>query len=281
MAAMLAELSLYASLAFGEMRRRWGRLRERLPLVMIGSAVLPYLIFGLPSGTFGWAQLGVLAALAALASFWFRVMPWYPALDISFLALMAGVYLAKPFHWIYQPPVPQLEIAVLGQLLWIRLGVLAVLEIRRFEGLGFGFIPSGREWLAGLKNFACFMPLGGALMYGLEFARLQPAEGWWWKAPVTFIGILWVVALAEEVFFRGMLQQYLVRWLGSAGGVALTALVFGAAHLPFRQFPNWEFAALAALAGVFYGVAFLEGRGVRAAMVTHALTVAAWRTLFQ
>ena len=37
---------------------------------------------------------------------------------------------------------------------------------------------------------------------------------------------------------------------------------------------------LAAVAGVFYGMAFRTGKGIRAAMVTHALTVTTWKTFF-
>ena len=58
------------------------------------------------------------------------------------------------------------------------------------------------------------------------------------------------------------------------------AVIFGLVHLPFRGFPNWTFASLAALAGLFYGRAYIEGRGVRAAMVTHALVNTVWRVLF-
>lgn len=277
---MLVELSLYAGLAFAEVRKRCEQLGAKLPLWLILSALAPYLICSLSTGTFGWSSLALLACLAATVSFWFRLLPRKPVFDVAFLVLMAGVYLAKLFHDIYPPPVPQLRIEVLGQLMWIRLGVVAVLVFRRMEGVGFGFVPARREWVIGLRHYACFMPLGVALMYGLDFARFNPAPGFWWIAPPTFLGMLWVVALSEEFFFRGMLQQSLVEWLGDTAGLVVTSLLFGAVHLPFREFPNWEFAALAAMAGWFYGRAFIKGQGIRASMVTHALVVTTWRTLF-
>ena len=280
-AAMLVELSLYAGLAFGEIRKRCEQLGSRLALWLILSALVPYLIYGLPTGAFGWSSIALLAVLAATVVFWFRLLPGKPVFDLAFLVLMAGVYLAKLFDDIYPPPAPQLRIEVLGQLMWIRLGVAAVLMFRRMEGIGFGFIPVRREWVIGLRHYIYFMPLGVALMLGLGFARFDPAPGFWWKAPATFLGFLWVVALSEEFFFRGMLQQRLVEWFGGTAGLAVTSLLFGAVHLSFREFPNWEFAALAAVAGWFYGRAFIQGHGIRAAMVTHALVVTSWRTLFQ
>ncbi|HVX67819.1 MAG TPA: CPBP family intramembrane glutamic endopeptidase, partial [Bryobacteraceae bacterium] len=101
------------------------------------------------------------------------------------------------------------------------------------------------------------------------------ARPWWATAAIaagTFLGMLWVVALREEFFFRGLLQPWL--------GLIATSLLFGSVHLPFRDFPNWRFAVLAAVAGVFYGLAYRSARSVRAAMVTHALVNTAWRVFF-
>jgi membrane protease YdiL (CAAX protease family) len=58
------------------------------------------------------------------------------------------------------------------------------------------------------------------------------------------------------------------------------SIAFGAVHLWFRAFPNWRFALLAAVAGVFYGLAFRRARSIRASMVTHALVVTTWRVFF-
>jgi len=280
LAAMLVELSLYAGLAFPAVRERCAGLENRLPFWLWASAIVPYGLYCL-AGPFSWEALALLVLLAGVASWWFVLLPRNSFFDLAFLALMAGVTLAKLFGVVYPPPVEGLRVDILGQLMWIRLGVITVLVLRKFDGIGFGFLPARREWLIGLLHFALFMPIGIALMYGLGFARFVPAAGWWWKWPGTFIGILWVVALSEEFFFRGILQQYLMRWFGAAAGLALTALLFGAVHLGYREFPNWSFAAMAAVAGWFYGRACIKGEGIRAAMVAHALTVATWRTLFR
>jgi membrane protease YdiL (CAAX protease family) len=70
-----------------------------------------------------------------------------------------------------------------------------------------------------------------------------------------------VVGLSEEFFFRGMLQQLLTKRLKSTiAGLLLTSILFGLVHLPFRGFPNWRFALLAALAGIFYGLGLYPSR---------------------
>jgi membrane protease YdiL (CAAX protease family) len=101
------------------------------------------------------------------------------------------------------------------------------------------------------------------------------------KALLTFLAILWVVALFEEFVFRGLLQQWLRDWTGSAGlALAVTSVIFGLAHLTFRDFPNWRFALVATLAGWFYGRAYQQAGSIRAPMVAHALVVTTWRSAF-
>ena len=129
------------------------------------------------------------------------------------------------------------------------------------------------------------MPVGALLGYLLHVARWHPFAELSWKLPLLvlgrFLGVLWVLALAEEFFVRGFLQQILSRAFRSeATGIVVTSLVFGALHLPFGTFPNWRFAALAATAGLFYGMAFAKTRSIRAPMVMHALVVTAWQLFF-
>jgi uncharacterized protein len=256
-----------------------------LACVMVASAVAPYCIYAIPDGVFEWSSLGAIALVAALLSFWYVVLRRGPVADLAFVALVAAGILVNPFAALYATPVPRLGVWILGQLMWTRVAIFAALALAGMEVEGFGFVPDRREWRAGLINFALFVPVGVALGWATGFAqfRIRPWE--WWQAvgiaAATFVGMLWVVALREEFFFRGLLQEWFSKWLGGRwAGLALASLLFGALHLPFRQFPNWRFAVLAAAAGVFYGRAYMTVRSVRAAMVTHALVNTAWRILF-
>jgi membrane protease YdiL (CAAX protease family) len=194
--------------------------------------------------------------------------------------------LFKLFPLLYPRAHDDLRLDFLGQLMWIRAAIVAVLHDRPQRGIHFGFIPTRQEWLTGLKWFAFALPPVLGLVVWTGFASLAiPQAPWWQTAGVaigTFIGILWVVALSEEFLFRGLLQQWFEeitgkRWIS----LAAASILFGAVHLGFRGFPNYRFAAIAAMAGVFYGMAFARGNGIRAAMVTHACMVAVWRTLFR
>ncbi len=169
--------------------------------------------------------------------------------------------------------------------MWIRTGAFALLSVRRVQGVGFGFWPSGREWKIGTVFFLLMLPVVAGLAYWIGWGKFHPPTASWIRTPVivvlNFFGALWVVSLGEEFFFRGLLQQWMVGWLRSEwAGLIATALLFGSVHLPYGTFPNWRFALLAAVAGVFYGLAFRQAKSIRASMVTHALTFTAMRVFF-
>ncbi len=280
LAAVLLEVSLYASLAFEEIRCRW-----RWQWVALLAAG-PYLLYTLPLGLAAPAPLAVIILLAAAASAWFRFVPRGRFADFAFIALMAAPLIFKLFPLIYPKAHDDLRLDFLGQLLWIRAGVVAVLHDRAQRGIHFGFIPSKHEWVIGLKWFVFALPMVLGLVMATGFASfVLPTAPWWTTTAATastFLGILWVVALSEEFFFRGLLQQWLSEITRSRWAALLIAsTLFGAAHLGFRNFPNWRFALIAGVTGVFYGLSFEKGNGIRAAMVTHALLVTVWRTLFR
>jgi len=276
LAAFLVEYSFYLAAGFEAARERLGN-----PWLLAGSMMLPYLVYSVGTGQFDWAAATCLAALSIVLAWWFLVLPASAVTDFGYLALLAAVMLGRYFDRIYTVPVPRLDPDILGKLALIHVAAIALLVQRRAEHTGFGFLPTRAEWKTGALYFLYFLPVGFALVLWLKPMRFAPFAAQPWTLALTFMGILWVVALSEEFLFRGLLQQWLERWTGSAAVALIAAsLLFGAVHLGFRAFPNWRFAIVAAVAGWFYGRAYRQAGGIRASMVTHALTVTAWRALF-
>lgn len=279
LAAFLVEYLFYLLAGFETLRERLAG--PRLPWILTASALVPYLLYSLGTGQFHWLALVKLAALAVTVSFWYEVLPPSPAADIGLLCLLAAVLLRKYFDPIYTAPAPRMDIEFLGHLMLIHVSAIALLTLRKVRDTGYGFLPRRQDWIIGARYFLLFLPVGFPMALLLGAFRLAPAPAPWWKTAGTFVGILWVVALSEEFFFRGLLQRWLARWTGHREvAIALASILFGAAHLGFRSFPNWRFALVAAVAGWFYGRAFERAGSIRASMVTHALTVTTWRALF-
>ncbi len=283
----LIEIGFYLVPGFPEIRKRFDRIASKVvrAVVLTLSAVVPYLAVTLRLGSFRITFFLLLLVLAAAVAFWYVWMRPNTVVDVLFLAFFAAIFISKMFTGIYPRPAPHLPLDILGRLMWIRLGLMSVLSIRRMENVRFGFTPNSGEWRIGIQQFLLFIPAGVAAAYFLRVAAFRPINMVWWKFPlyviITFFAILWVVALAEEFFFRGFLQQLLTRGLHSRiAALLVTSVLFGLVHLPFRHFPNWRFAIVAGLAGLFYGLAYMRAHSVRACMVTHALVVTTWRVFF-
>ncbi|HYL73312.1 MAG TPA: CPBP family intramembrane glutamic endopeptidase [Bryobacteraceae bacterium] len=285
--AFLVEFGFYLVLGFPRVRAAFDGLGSK-PLraaLLTASAILPYLILSVLLGTFHFTALATLAAAAFAVSFWYAWIRGSMPADILFLALLAVVYLSKIFDPIYGQPAPHMQLSILGKLMWIRVSILAVLSLRPMEDSHLGFVPTLRECRIGALYYLFFLPVGAGIAYLVKFAHYRPPELVWWKAALlvvaTIAAFLWVVALFEEFFFRAFLQQLLIRTLHSqVVGLIAASILFGAAHLMYRQFPNWRFAVVGGVSGIFYGLAFLKAKSVRASMVTHALVVATWRVFF-
>lgn len=284
--AFLLEATFYYALAADRVRARIEKLAPAtVAFALTAAAVSPYLAASIALGSFQWRAFLALAALAIIASFWYVFLPKKAPFDVIFLGFMAVVMLVHVFPRIYLSPHPKLPLSALGQAMWVRSGVFVMLAIRRVSGVGFGLWPNRRQWKIGALYYLLFLVAAVGLAWWIGFAKPHGPPGGWERTSLyavgTFFGVLWVLALGEEFLFRGLLQQWIGSWLRSDNaGLLVASLLFGAVHLWFRGFPNWRLAIMAAVAGVFYGLAFRRTKSIRASMVTHALVVTTWRVFF-
>jgi uncharacterized protein len=286
--AFLLEITFYVT-AMSESTRdtfaRIGSLRLQSAIVWI-SGWVPYLVFSLAEGTFIRNAFYLLAVVTAVFAFWYAVLPRRFAYDVGFIVIAAAPILLHVFPRIYISPDPHLRSDVLGHLMWIRVGVLALLVLREWEPGAFSLWPRASEWRTGLFWFAVFAAPLVALALALHDVHFEPLHGTWWHVAAiaigTFFGMLWVVALGEELFFRGVIERAFLNISASPfTAILISAVLFGAAHLWFHEFPNWRRACIAALLGVGCGIAYWRTGSVRAPMVTHAMVVTTWRVFFR
>lgn len=261
------------------------RLRLRYSKVKLAAgaavtAVVPYLIYSVAAHQFRWVGLGIVTALALVASFWYVLLPRSAVVDIAFLCMAAAPLLARLFESIYTSPIPQ-RIDVLGHLMWIRTCAFALIAIGKVDPAGYGFLPANKDWAIGARHFLYFLPIGFPLAYALGLIHFAPGAISIWKVLGVFFGTLWVVALSEEFVFRGLLQTWFEKWTGNPHiALAAASILFGICHLPYRGFPNWKLALVATVAGAFYGRARMQSGSIQASMVAHALVVTVWRNVF-
>jgi uncharacterized protein len=192
----------------------------------------------------------------------------------DFLVLLA-LGLAVDLRWL-EPAWPR-GLAALGKILLIDAGIFGFLVVRRLDGIGFDLRLTRKDVWRGLGEYLLYaliaVPLGLWLRF-LHFHAVWPSP---LRAMVAFVFTFFFIAIPEELFFRGWLQNLLERRFGRTPALLMTAVIFGMAHWNKRAVHfNWRYVLMAAIAGVFYGRAWRSQRRVGASTLTHASVDTTW-----
>jgi membrane protease YdiL (CAAX protease family) len=249
--------------------RAWKRMAGVVLLL------LPWLIFVLPRGAFGWSMclglLGMLLSIAGTLEF-ARGSDAPNGFDWASLVLLAFA-VELPF---FRDAWPVAGLSGISKLVFVDAGLFGFLVVRPIGGIGFTFRARMADLAIGLREFLFFAVVALPLGFVLTFLHFHPAGFPVGQLSSAWIFTLFFVALPEEIFFRGLLLNLLERRWGTRWALIASALVFGLAHFPKRAAFNWRYVILAAIAGIFYGRAWLARRRVLASGITHATVDAAW-----
>jgi membrane protease YdiL (CAAX protease family) len=239
---------------------------------------VPYALVAVSSGVFRWRWLALYTVLPVAIAFLLRQArvadPEQRGNWRDFLVL-AVLGLAVDLRW-FEPAWPA-HLAAFGKILLLDGGIYGFLIVRDLEGVGFDLRLRPRDGWIGLREYLFYAPI--AILLGLWLGFLHVHAGWprVSHAAGAFLFTFFLIALPEELFFRGWLQNLLERRLGRWPALLLTAVLFGLSHFNKRAAHfNWRYVLLAALAGIFYGRAWRAERRVGASMLTHALVDTTW-----
>jgi CAAX protease family protein len=251
-----------------------------------GLLALPYIIFSLPRGEFHWvyasALLGIPVGMAALFEFLppGGAQPSPGKLYWQDVIALALVGLPVEFGWL-RGAFPHPGLSALSKLLLVDSTLYAFLVVRGLEGVGYDFRCRARDFLIGVREFAAFAPiaivLGLALRFITPHADTSPWSSVLGALPVT----LFFIAMPEELFFRGLLQNLLEVRLGHRASLLLTSVIFGLSHFNKPAPFNLRYVLLATIAGVFYGRAWRDRRRVLSSATTHTLVDEIWWLWFR
>jgi membrane protease YdiL (CAAX protease family) len=101
--------------------------------------------------------------------------------------------------------------------------------------------------------------------------------------PVMLGAIFLFNALPEEILFRGLLQNWIEKGTRNrAAALVMASVIFGLAHLNNGSpVPNYRYALMATIAGVFYGLVWRSKRNVLTSSMTHTLVNTGWNLFFR
>jgi membrane protease YdiL (CAAX protease family) len=192
---------------------------------------------------------------------------------------LAAPIILRWIHGIWNVPV---NLDFMARLFVVAVGAWAFLVLRRMEDDGYEARFDGPVLKQALLNFAAFTLLAIPIGFALGFISWNPNWRGPWQFAFDLITLFLFVAVPEELFFRGLLQNLLEgSWNSRYWAQAAASVLFGLMHILHAPFPNWPYVLLASIAGWFYGTAYRHTRSLTASATTHAMVDAVWRTGFE
>jgi uncharacterized protein len=278
-AAFLTLLPFLAAAFFGDLIvRQTGSLPTWLRLLRPAVLSAPYALVAGSAGTFRWGWFALYALLpVSVATLLWRAKAADPDQRGNWrdFLVLATLGLAVDLRW-FEPAWPP-HLAVFNKMLLLDADIYGFLVIRQLDGVGFNLRLKLRDAGFGFRELLVYTPIALVLGLALGFLHLHPQ---WPRPPQAagaFFFTFFFIAVPEELFFRGWLQNLLERRIGRYPALFLTAALFGLSHFNKRAIHfNWRYVLLAALAGIFYGRAWRQERRVGAAAITHASVDTIW-----
>ncbi|HYL95051.1 MAG TPA: CPBP family intramembrane glutamic endopeptidase [Terriglobales bacterium] len=284
MVALAIELSVAVAFGFaadrvGQVVRWWPRAAQiGLPAVL----VLPYLLVAISGHVFRWEWCALYAGMpVVLAWLLGQAAAADPEQrgDWRDAVILLALGLAVDLRWLESAWPAGLQ--ALGKILLVDVGLYGFLAIRQLSGTGFDFCLKWTDLKTGVRELLFFAPC--VLALGLALGFLHPHANWprVGAAAWRWVGIFFFVAVPEELFFRGWVQNLLERRVGRTAALVIASVLFGLSHFNKRSAHfNWRYVILATMAGIFYGRAWRERRRVPASAITHASVDWIWSWWF-
>jgi membrane protease YdiL (CAAX protease family) len=275
-------LTLIPLLAAAFFAQRVAGCARRLPAwaQVLCPAVLsvPYVLVTCAAGQFRWGWFALYAVLpVSMAGLLWQAIHADAAQHGNWrdFLVLATLGLAVDLRW-FEGAWPA-HLAIFNKMLLLDAGIYGFIALRQLKGTGFDLRLRLRDAGYGMREVVLYTPLALALGLGLGFLHLHSEWPGLARIAGAWVFTFFFIAVPEELFFRGWLQNLLERRMGRIPALLLTAALFGLSHFNKRAVLfNWRYVLLAAVAGVFYGRAWRQERRVGASAITHATVDAIW-----
>jgi membrane protease YdiL (CAAX protease family) len=286
LALLLGVFVAFTYTAFIHALRKWVHASLLLALLMPFALLVPYFILAFSTRTFSYLALAKLTAYIAVPTLLLIPNRIYYAESASWRDFAAMASLAVPVAagWLQGIWIWPEDIYIFRPIFCVCVGAYAFLVLRNLKDAGFKLLPKKPDLTEGSINFIAFIilaiPLGLVLHFIHPHLRSVSVSGF----AADFLGIYLTVAIPEEFLFRGILQNLLVKTFKPPHhgryGLIVASVIFGLSHLHHVPVPNWRYAIMATVAGIFYGNAWRVRKRTSSSAFTHALVDTVWHFWF-
>ena len=266
--------------------RKWALSSPWLAFLIPFSLLIPYLTLALCTDTFSFRALAKLAAYITVPTLLLLPDRIRQAERASWRDFAAMLSLGLPVSagWLSNIWVWPEDIYVFRPIFCVCVGAYAFLVIRNLKNAGYKLICKKGDLVEGGLNFIAFIILAIPLGLALRFIHPHAHRVGVFAFVATFLGTYLSVAIPEEFLFRGILQNLLVKTFEGPRrgryGLLLASVIFGLSHLHHPPVPNWRYAIMATVAGIFYGNVWRVRGRTSASAFTHALVDTSWHFWF-
>lgn len=157
----------------------------------------------------------------------------------------------------------------------IVLALALFLGYRQLPGMKYHLPRSARDLWLPLAAFAALAPILAVVGIAIGFIPPPHLPARSAGSMAAAAGVILVgTALPEEILFRSLIQNLMMRRFGENGWtLAAASVVFGCAHLDNgpQPAPNWRYMILATIAGWAYGRVFQKSSSVASSAALHML----------
>lgn len=261
-------------------------LKSWTRVLLPGLLVLPYLVFSISRNEFRWIWACVLFGIPVLAAGLFEFGGPPPEQRAEFcwqdLVVLSMFFLPVEFG-LLNGAFPYSGLSAVPKLLLVDAALYSYLVVRKLEGVGYDFRIKGRDLAIGARECLFYTPI--VIPLGLALHFLHPHAGV--PSAARVLGALLItfffVAIPEELFFRGILQNLLEGRIGHPRSLMVASVLFGLSHFnkPFPIIFNWRYVLLGSIAGIFYGRAWRNQHRIAASATTHTMVDVIWSLWFR
>lgn len=269
---------LLAGLVPAAVARIVDKLPPKLRIVAPGLLCIPYalVVHSRDLVHIGWLLLYMTLPIAIAWMLWrakladrVRYGNWR---DFFVLGLLG---LAVDLRW-FEHAWPA-HLAIFSKMILLDAGIYGFLFVRQLDGVGFSLLLRKQDVVVGVREFAWYTPIAIILGLWLQFLHLHAVLPHISTLLFAYVFTFLFIAIPEELFFRGWMQNLLERRVGRWPALLLTSIIFGLSHFNKRAAHfNWRYVLLAVIAGFFYGRAWRAERRVGASAITHACVDTVW-----
>ncbi len=284
-AAFALILAPYWFFGFGLADLLVAKLRTRPARILLPAVLaIPYAVFSVPRHEFRWVFLIAWIVIPVFAS---ALIEYIPNSGIDRAAfcwqdfVVLSIYFLPVEFGLLRGSFPYSGLGALPKLLLVDSALYSYLVVRRLDRVGYDFRIRLRDVAIGARECLFYAPI--AIGLGLLLHFLYPHSGV--PAASRALGAVLItfffVAVPEELFFRGVLQNLLESRIGHARSWIIASVIFGLSHfnkpLPF----NWRYVIMGSIAGMFYGRAWRDRRRLASSATTHTMVDVLWSLWFR